>query len=221
LTKPVGSVNFDISGAREVATNDVSINVADESAGAKVNGGGYLTKDTTPIFERVNAATDPALRIRWAASNSEEIMLPPMVLPADVDQTAAVTIKIAASIVKAGGAVVDNPVIAVKVFQGIGDSDAGGNTDAVTANGTLQVVTKAVTAGDLVSSLPVSLSLTPGAHTTDALVIYGVWLEYSRKTWPITAITSTTKGQVWSLADLAKNDDNEVSFLAVLRDNLY
>lgn len=164
-----GYINFPLTAMRVVASNDVPAKGAAD--------GGVISKDTDPILERVNAATDKRLRLKWAAASVVEIIAGSFAYPPDLDDTAAITIKILA---KMAGAT-DVPVLAVSFFEGTGDTNAGGNTAALSA--TEAVVSVTIAAGD-VGAAPKSatLGITPAAHGTDALDIYAVWAEYTRKT---------------------------------------
>lgn len=166
-TLQTGYVPLSLASAREISSN-ATINAAGI--------GGLLASDTTPIFERVNGATDTQLRLTWAASNVDEITWS-FVLPPDLDDTVAITVKLLAAMESTN----DTPVIAVKYFEGVGDTNAGGNTAAVTGT---SVATYSVTiaAGDVgAAPKPVSISLVPGTHGTDKLYLYGAWIEYTRK----------------------------------------
>jgi hypothetical protein len=165
-----GIIPIDITAARSLATNDIPNTAASPS-------GGILTLNTSPLLKRENAATDKALRIQWAAGNAAEIALPPIVYPPDLDDAAVVTVKILA---KSAGAA-DTPVITVGFFEGVGDTNAGGATGAVTA--AVSVISVVIAAAD-VGAAPKSASITliPGTHATDALDVYAVWVEYTRKT---------------------------------------
>lgn len=166
-TLGTGYLNLPIVSAREVATNAI------QNAAAN---GGILASDSTPILERVNGATDKQLRINWAASNNDEITFS-VISPPDLDDAAAVTVKILAAMAGA----TNTPVVAVGFFEGVGDTNAGGNTGAVTGT-TPAVYSVAIAHGDIAAAPQSwSISLTPAAHTTDALYIYGVWIEYTRK----------------------------------------
>jgi hypothetical protein len=164
-----GTLRFDIFGARAIASNDIPNTAATPP-------GGILTLNTAPLLKRTNAATDKSMMIQWAASSSIEIQLPSVAIPIDCDVTKAATLKIRA---KMGGAT-DTPTITANVFPGVGGADAGTATAALSAtaaNLTVAIAASTLTVGDVVS-----VALTPGAHTTDALDLYAVWLEYTKLT---------------------------------------
>lgn len=154
----------------------ISANAIPAIAVASGNGG-QLASDSAPALARVNGATDKALRLVWAASSSIEITSDNIVYPLDLDDTAAVTIKLMARMAGA----TDTPVISVGYFEGVGDTNAGGDTAALSA--TVQTLSVAIAAAD-VGAAPTfaTVTLTPGAHTTDALWLYGAWIEYVKKT---------------------------------------
>lgn len=155
---------------RLIATNEIPV-IAVASGGS-----GILASDTAPKLIRVNTSTDKQLRIQWAASSSIEITNA-FPYPPDLDDTAAVTVNLLAAM---GGAT-DTPTVAVSFWEGVGDTNAGGNTAAVTGT-TITQYSVSIAAGDI-GAYPKSaaISITPGAHTTDVLNLYGVWVEYTRK----------------------------------------
>lgn len=166
-TLATGYIPLPLADAREIATNDIPATAANA---------GELSSNTTPILARVNGATDKQLRVAWPASNSDEIQWS-VVSPPDLDDTAAVEVHILAAMAGA----VDTPVVAVGFFEGIGDTNAGGNTAAVTGTAMAEY-SVSIAHGDIAAApKPWSICLTPGAHTTDALYIYGAWIEYTRK----------------------------------------
>lgn len=167
IEEPIkGYIPIDLSVFREVAAN------VTQNAAAN---GGLLASDTTPAYERVNAATDKALRINWVAANVDEITAS-FSYPPDLDDTNAVEVHILA----ASGGATNSPTIAVGYFEGVGDTNAGGNTAAVTGT-TVAEYSVTIAAADI-GTHPnfASVSLTPAAHGTDALRLYAVWIEYTR-----------------------------------------
>lgn len=166
-TLQTGYIPLALASFREIATNDI-INTAGDA--------GVLSSNTTPILQRVNGATDKQLRIAWAASNGDEITAA-VVSPPDLDDAAAVEVHFLAAMAGA----TNTPVIAVGFFEGVGDTNAGGNSGAVTGTSVAEY-SVSIAHGDIAASPKSwSVSLTPAAHTTDALYVYGVWIEYTRK----------------------------------------
>jgi hypothetical protein len=165
-TLATGFIPLPLGQAREIATNDIP-------AAAAI--GGLLAADTTPILKRLNAATDKKQVIEWAASNNDEIAWD-FPYPPDLDDTAAITVKFLAQM---NGAT-NTPVLAVSYFEGVGDTNAGGNTAAL--SNTLAVKSVTIAAGD-VGAAPsgASIGVAPGAHTTDKVQLLAAWVEYTRK----------------------------------------
>jgi hypothetical protein len=166
-----GFIPLPLGAWRLVASNDVpAIAVASGN-------GGNLGVDTAPKLKRVSTSTDKKMRIEWAASSSVEIMAD-VVYPPDLDDTATVTL----NLLLAKDTNTDNTVtVAAGYFEGVGDTNAGGNTAALAA-ATLAQKTVVIAAAD-VGTYPnaASVTLTPGTHTTDAIYLYGSWLTYTRK----------------------------------------
>lgn len=165
-TMATGMIPLPLALAREISSNDI-INTAGDA--------GVLSKNTTPILERVNGATDKKQRISWAASNSDEIVWD-IVYPPDLDDAAAVTVKFRALMAGA----TDTPVVAVSYFEGVGDTNAGGNSGAL--SNAVQTLSVVIAASD-VGAAPngASIGFVPGAHTTDILYLLSAWVEYTRK----------------------------------------
>lgn len=167
-TMQKGFISLPLTGMRVVASNDVPTkNAAD---------GGVISKDTDPILERVNGATDKRLRLKWAANSVIEVILGSFAYPDDLDDAAAVTVNV---LVKSGGAT-DVPVLAISYFEGTGDTNAGGNTAAITATESQKTV---VIAASDVGPYPktATVGIVPGAHTTDTVELYGAWISYQKK----------------------------------------
>ena len=74
------------------------------------------------------------------------------------------------------------PVLSVGAFVGVGDTNCGGNTAALSTS--LQQLTVTLAAADL-GTYPnfLNLTLTPGTHGTanNDVYVYAVWLTYTRK----------------------------------------
>lgn len=155
-----------------------------------------------PYIERVNGATDPTFRIVWPAGDVTPIQLPSVLWPTNLDGTAAATVRLRAAVSSTN----DTPTIAVGAYESVGDTNFGGATGAL--SNTVASVTRALAAADI-SDTPggraVNLLLTPGAHNTDAVHLYGAQLDY----------TSTDNPDAFTLADLSSDVDNVVSFTAI------
>jgi hypothetical protein len=137
--------------------------------------GGLFASDTTPIFEAVNGNTDSALRLRWASSNSDLFTFQ-VSLPGDLDPSQSILVKYLAAM---GGAT-DTPTLSGDFFFGIGGTKRTVATGAVT--GTTAAVYTATIVTASIPTLPITLSaqITPGAHTTDTLLLYAMWIEYTK-----------------------------------------
>ena len=162
-----GYIPLDLSVARELSGS------ATQNAAAN---GGLLASDTTPIFQRVNGATDQALRLNWAATNVDELTWS-FSYPPDLDDASAVEVHILA----ASAGATNSPTMGIAYFEGVGDSNAGGSTGAITGT-TVAEYSVSITAANI-GAHPnfASVSLTPAAHGTDALYLYAIWIEYTRK----------------------------------------
>lgn len=163
----IGYVPLLLTAWRLIATNDIAAKNATD--------GGLISLDTDPTLKRVNAATDKQLRIAWAATSVIPITIQ-FAYPPDLDDASDVIVHLLCGM--AGAA--DTPVIAVSFFEGVGDTNAGGNTAALAAT----VADKSVTVlAANVGPYPkaASIDLIPAAHGTDAIYLYAAWITYTRK----------------------------------------
>lgn len=198
VTEAKGFVPIDISSGREIATNDIQNLAA---------AGGILASDSQPDLLRVNAGTDKALRITWAATEVDEVQLPPVPLPPDLDASQDVTVHL---LIAKGTNTDAAAVIDVQAFEGVGDTEMGGNTAALDTDALTEYSVTLANADITGHPGFLNLSLIPGAHANDAIYLYAMWLEYTRADW-------ATSGQVFSLADLASDVDNVVNFTAFFK----
>lgn len=163
--------------------------------------GGTPDGNTTPSLQRVNGATDKAARLIWAAADESEVQFHPIAWPADVDPAQDVTVHV---LVGKGSNTDTAAVIDVLAYEGLGDTEMGGNTAAL-ATATITEYTRTLAAADIAGHPGfLNLGLKPGTHANDAIHLYGAWIEYA-----------SIKGQV--LMDLPDDVDNRVSFMAIMR----
>ena len=168
-TMGTGFIPLDITALREIATNDTQ-NLAAH--------GGLMASDSTPNLARVNAGTDKALRVMWTAeADEEEAQFPPVPMPTDLDASADVTFHCLAAMEDTN----DTPTVDVQVFDGLGDTEMGGATGAITGTAIAEYTVTIANAN--ISGPPTgffNISLIPAAHSTDDLYLYAAWLEYAR-----------------------------------------
>jgi hypothetical protein len=152
--------------------------IAANAIDSKANNAGLPAVDTTPLLERVNAATDKQQRLRWAAAGVSEIAFGGIISPPDLDNTQPVVFNMYAAM---GGAT-DHPASAVSFFEGVGGSNIGGNLPAMAGGTTPAIYTLNCTAvATAAAPLPWSIGFTPAAHGADTLLVYAAWLTYTRK----------------------------------------
>lgn len=163
-----GFIPLDITTARIIATN--AIQNTTEAGVPDGNTAG-------PKLERVNGATDKALRLVWAATEVNEIQFNPVPKPPDLDGASALTVHL---LVDKDTNTDTSANIDVQVFDGIGDTECGAATAAITET-TITEKSISVAAGDLGDHPGVlNIALVPSAHANDALRLYGAWIEYTR-----------------------------------------
>ena len=167
-------IPLDLFGFREIATNAIQ-NLAAH--------GGLLASDSTPVLERVNGDTDRALRIRWAAAVVDEIAHRPIPLPPDLNPASDVVVHL---MLARSGTTDDCDIDILAYENGAGayaaDTEMGGKTAALT--GAANLVTEVIVAlgaSDIGGHPSVlNLSLLPDAHGTDAIHLFGGWVEFTR-----------------------------------------
>lgn len=166
--RATGRIPLDLTALREIVTNDIA-NLAAH--------GGILASDSTPSLARANGATDKTLVVTWAAGNVDEVQWSNIAKPHDFDPNFPVSVHLLAQM---GGAT-DTPAIDVQLWDGVGDTEAGAATAALSAS--LAEVSAQIAGADLAAEPGfIGVNLVPAAHATDAIQLRAAWIEYTRKT---------------------------------------
>ena len=135
--------------------------------------GGVLASDTTPILM---ADANESMEINWAASNSDIVAFD-VSLPKDLDDTANVTVDL---LVASGSTDAASFTILTSWNKGSQVTDTF--DDSATKSATLHVITATIAAADVpASALSLSVQLVPPAHTTNAIILGGIRINYKRK----------------------------------------
>jgi hypothetical protein len=213
-----GHIQIPLGSAIEVESNDVPA-MSDTEATAGENAGGTLARDSDPIYQRVNGATDKQLRIEWAAADVQEVCFPGIVMPPDIAANSAIAVKalLESSGTTDAGKTIDCQAV-YNPFKGgayAADTEMGGNLvipDDTNVNEVSLSLAEADLGGAGVTPHPgvLNLSLVPAAHANDAIHLYGLSLEYTRDSW-------ATDAHKFSAADLTADADNVVNFMAVFK----
>lgn len=164
----VGWIPIQLTTLRELSSGG-TINLAGH--------GGQLASDSTPILNTVNGDTDGAHRLSWASSNSDAVGFS-VPLPPDLDFSQNILIKFLASMAGA----TDTPVFSADSYFGLADTKVEDDSTAITGT-TVTEYTITIAAADIEkigNKRTLSVELTPGAHTTDALYLFALWIEYSK-----------------------------------------
>lgn len=136
---------------------------------------GALDEGTTPTLDMANGDTDSGLVVTWAASNSDPVLFQ-VPLPPDLDTSADLVLHLRA---KSGGAT-DTPVISADSYFNEGDTkveDDSAALGAAYAENTITIAAADIPAG----AQTLTVELTPGAHTTDTVVMSALWIEYTKQ----------------------------------------
>ncbi len=172
---PKGFIMLDLFSVREIGV-DTANEIGNIAASAA---GGLLAKDTTPILERTATSTDESIRVHWILDDVDEIQFAPIPIPPDLDETVDVTVHFTCEM---GGATDTTTAFTLGIWDGVGDSDAGGNTTPDITDALVEVVFTIANAD--IGGGPLgffNISLFPEAHGTDAIFLYAAWIEYTRK----------------------------------------
>lgn len=159
---------------REVVSNDLSGTTSIGAAGsAGIAITSLLHKHSTPALEFGNGDTDSAIRLAWASSNSDAVAFQ-VPLPPHLDPSEDLTIKVYG--IMAG--TTDAVVLAADTFFDIGDTKVEDNSGTLSGTAAAQLLDITIASADIpIGARTMSVELTPGAHTTDAMYMYSCWVE--------------------------------------------
>jgi len=154
-----------------------------DSKPALMNGGrlpsrGVLGTNTTPSLGPVSGGgTDEMMAVTWAAGNVDKVGAQ-VSLPGDFNGAVDVTVGIFA---KSGGDT-DTPTIGIQTNWGNDDAPIADTSSAVnTDTADWAVETATIANADIPNAArTVTIILTPGAHTADALQISDLYLQVAR-----------------------------------------
>lgn len=148
---------------------------ANADVGAIAANGGILASDTTPIMR--GASSLITQEISWAASNSDPIVAQ-VTLPEDFDGRSEVIFEFW---VNSGTTDAVSFTVATSWDGGATVSDTS-SSDTATKSATTHKVTATVAAADIPDNAAfLTVLLTPGAHTTNAIQLQGVRGLYTQK----------------------------------------
>lgn len=165
-TLQTGFVPVPLTSVREISSNAIPNAAAN---------GGLLASDSTPILNTTNGDTDSALRLAWAASNSDPIIFQ-VPLPPDLDEASVVEVHLRAAMAGA----TDTPVISADSYFNEGDTKVEDDSAAITGTSYAEYTITIAAADVPAGAQTLSCELTPGAHTTDILYMTAIWVEYTR-----------------------------------------
>lgn len=191
------NINIPLNALVEVGSNNF-LNVA-------ANGGVFAT-DTTPVKQFTNGDTDSAARLNWVATNVDPFFFQ-FNVPEDYDEGSAITVNFLAAM---GGAS-DTPVLSLDTYFDVGDTKVEDDTGAVTGT-TVATYTASIAAGDIpASAKTVSIEVTPGAHGSDTLLLYAVWVTYTVAAAPTLTTTNGDTDGAWVIT-WAAGDVTPIAF---------
>jgi len=172
-------VPIPLGAVREVDSNEIpnwtdSPNTNDPSGAA-----GLISNSTTPLLEFQNGDTDSSFRLNWAGGDTDPVSAA-VSLP-NLDSDEPVEVRLLAGM----GASGDTPVINGDLYL-TNASNAGGaakredSTDNV--NDTVAEHVLTITDSNVIEPpATLTVELTPAAHSSQALHLYALWVEYWRQ----------------------------------------
>jgi hypothetical protein len=136
---------------------------------------GLLGPSTTPTLDMTNGDTDSALQLQWIASGVDAV-LASIPLPSDLQTDQPITVNVVGKM----GGTSDTPTIALESYFGQGDTKVEDVTGELSDS--LATVQATIAAADVPAGAKVlTIELTPGAHDTDTLNIYDVYIQVVRE----------------------------------------
>lgn len=182
-TLKTGFIELPLAAGRHIVTNDIGV-IAVGGAGS-TGSGGILGSDGAATYAKLtreNGATDKKFVITFPADAANLPVAWDFVYPNDLDDTATVTVKFLARMAGA----TDSPVVAVSYFESgfvgayAADTNAGGNSAAVTGT-SVALYSVTITAANITAAPGgASIELVPATHTTNLMKVSAVWVEYTR-----------------------------------------
>lgn len=148
---------------------------ANGDVGNIVANGGILASDTTPIMRGASGLISQELS--WAASNSDPIVAQ-VSLPEDFDGREDLLVELWVN-----SGTTDAATFAVLTSFDAGATVTDSASDAATLSATTHKISAIVSAADIPDTASyLTLHLTPGAHTTNAIQLANVRLGYLPRT---------------------------------------
>ncbi len=130
-----------------------------------------ITNATGPLRDSANGDTDSGIVITWIASNSDAVIFQ-VNIPPHVSQRDTLTVKMR---IVAGGST-DTPTIAADMYINEGDTKVEATSAEV--SDVVQELSVSISGADVPDvARTFTCELTPGAHTTDTLVLSALWVE--------------------------------------------
>lgn len=177
-----GTIDLPLTSWR--ITDNANTNYGLVAATAVIGSGGVGGIDGEPSLTRVNAGTDPTARLVWLDAKLDPI-LNDFTLPADCDASAALTFKVLAGMSGTNNATTTLTLDWRAVGPGAYAAGANQGSASTAFAASANLVVKSFTIAAAAINAPgnhVSVSLTPDSPGTDAMHMYGSWVEYTRKT---------------------------------------
>jgi len=183
----------------EAALAEIYQHILSAQAHIQIPMGAWTEQDGTALADFADGASatpgwhagDEGFGIRWNNHANPDPIATSVVIPNDLDATADVVVHVLAA--KVGATVGDAVTWTIEAFNNSdgalydADTDFGGTSSAMTGNATsktCQEETLTLAAANVAAApcvLNLTLQPTDGTLGTDDVIVFGVWLEYTRK----------------------------------------
>lgn len=183
----------------EGATQEIYQHIASDQAFKELPMGGWTEQDGTALAAWSDATTntpgwsagDEGFGIRWNDAAAPDPISTSVPIPPDLDASADVIVHVFAA--KVGATIGDAVTWLIEAFNAVdtalydADADFGGTSSAMTGDATsktCQEETLTLASANVAGSpcvLTLTLQPTDGTLGTDDVIVFGVWLEYTRK----------------------------------------
>lgn len=135
----------------------------------------YLGKTTTPVLDMTNGDTDSAMRVKWADTEVDAIIMQ-AILPPDFTPGSDLELHIRAAMQDTN----NTPVLDIDTYFNEGDTKVSDASGAITGTAYAEYIITIANADIPAGAQTVTIELTPAAHANDEIYITALWLEYTR-----------------------------------------
>lgn len=164
-----GTIDVPLTAFRIIASNDIPT--------LATAAGGVLANNSTPSLKRINGATNKCLQLRWASSATNVPITATVPLPENLDTSASLVVTARMGKSDSGTNQFTGTVDFITTFN---ETLTTTKTQTLTAT-VFATKTHTITAGAVpASAYCMTIELTPGSHTSTAILMTGCRVQYAR-----------------------------------------